>query len=495
LDDLIQRVAAMEDGPSTGRLAALVTEYAEGKAALLRAMALAGEGEQQLPAMLAMAPQVYSRVLDEGWIKLSGSGSLDNFKNLQMRPEVKEILENMNRLRTPAVVSELNRFIGRYTKFFKAWALATPGYHVRNSFTNAFMMFAAGGRPKFLYEGMLEYNALHKALVSGTPFETYVNTLPLERQTLVRQAYDAMLGSGVGQTAEIGFDTAGVLTNNPWTRGNRRIGVWTESHSRFMLAYDGLQQGLDVNGATARVRKFLFDYEDISTLDVTMRSIIPFWMWSSRILPLTIQNIYMNPRPYQWYGSLRRNLEDREQTEGLPKYMREAGAFALPGTSLAATPDLGFNRTQADIAGFTDPVRLAANVNPALRVPVELLAGKSFFRNRDFAEAPVEVSGPVGRLASLLGTPIGKGQMQGGKQFVDEDLLYAITNAAPLLNTAERFLPSQEYYQQRGSTNPLLGFLGAPVRNVTPEMRSNEQRRQLAEIRKLLRSQPKPEGE
>lgn len=495
VDDLIQRVSAMEDGPATGRLASLITEYVEGKAALLRKTAIAGEGEAQIPAMLAMGPQIYKKVLDDGWVKLTGAGSLSNFNNLQMRPEVQEILTNMNRLTNPAIVAELNRFTGRYTKFFKAWALATPGYHTRNSLTNAFMMFAAGGRPKFLYEGMLEYNALHKALIEGTPFETYAMSLPLERQALVRRAYDAMLGSGVGQTAEIGFDSAGVLTNNAWTRLNRRVGIWTESHSRFMLAYDGIRQGLDVNGATARVRKFLFDYEDISTLDQYMRSIIPFWMWSSRILPLTIQNIYMNPRPYQFYNSLRRNMEDREKTEGLPAYLRQAGAFGLPGTSLAATPDLGFNRMQADVAAFTDPIRLASNVNPALRVPVELLAGKSFFRNRDFAESPVEVSGPVGRLASLLGTPVGKGTMQGGKQFVDEDLLYALTNTLPLLNTAERFIPSQEYYQQRGTTNPFLGFVGAPVRQITPEMRTSEQRRRLAEIRELLRNQPKPEGE
>lgn len=493
LDDLIGRVSKMPDGPDTDKLAGLIVDYTEGKAALLRSLAIAGEGEAQIPAMLAMGPQVYKKVLEDGWVKLSGSGSLSNFKNLQMRPEVDEILKNMNRLIEPPMVAELNRFLGRYTRFFKSWALATPGYHSRNAITNGFMMFAAGGRPKFLYEGMMEYNALHKALTSGMPFEAYVNKLPIERQAYVRRAYDAMLGSGVGQTAEIGLDSAGVLTNNPWTRANRRVGVWTESHSRFMLAYDGIRQGLDVNGATARVRKFLFDYEDISTLDMTMRSIIPFWMWSSRILPLTIQNIYMNPRPYQWYQSVRRNIEDQEATKGLPLYMREAGAFALPGTSLAATPDLGFNRTQADVAAFTQPLKFAANVNPALRVPIELLAGKSFFRNREFAETPTEVSGPVGRLASILGTPIGKGQTQGGKQYVNEDMLYAVTNALPMLNQIERFIPSQEYYQQRGSTNPLLGYIGAPVREVTPQMRTSEQKRILSEIQKLLRNQPKPQ--
>lgn len=498
VDDLVQRLNGMPDGPDTKRIASALTGYAEAKANLLREQADLTELQVMAKNGSMFAPgshMVFSRVLDEGWVQLTGSGSLASFKNLQMRPEVAEIFGNMGRMRDPAFVKMMNAWVGPYTRFFKAWALSTPGYHVRNALTNAFMMIAAGGRIKYLNEGMREYNSLYKALKSGTSIENYLASLPVERRQFVGRAYEAMLGSGVGQTEEIAFDSAGALTNNPWTRGNRRAGVWLEQHSRFMLSYDGIRQGLDVNGATARTRKFLFDYEDVSTLDTYMRSIIPFWMWTSRNFPLTIQNIYMNPRAYQWYGSLRRNLEDEEKTAGLPLYMRESGNFALPGTTLAATPDLGFNRQQADVAMLADPTRFAANVNPALRIPVELLAGKSFFRNREFAEAPVEVSGPVGRLASVLGMPLGKGQIQGGRQYVDENLLYALTNAVPLLNTAERFIPSQEYYQQRGSTNPLLGFLGAPVRQVTPEMTTNEQKRRLAEIQKLLRSQPQPEGQ
>jgi hypothetical protein len=365
---------------------------------------------------------------------------------------------------------------------------------VRNSVTNAFMLVAAGGRPQFLAEGMREYNSLYNALKKGTNIDTYLAQLPDSRRATVSDAYRAMMGSGVGQSEEIAFDTAGVLTNNPITRTNRRVGAWVEQHSRFMLAYDGIRQGLDVNGATARTRKFLFDYEDVSNMDAVMRSIIPFWMWTSRNLPLTIQNIYMNPRPYQWYQSVRRNIEDQEKTEGLPLYMREAGGFALAGTDFAATPDLGFNRLQADVNMLTDPTRFAANVNPLLRVPVEtMVAGKSFFRNRDFQKSPIPVEGPVGTLASMLGQPIGAGSSVGGQRFVDEKLLYALGNLVPTLNQVERFIPSQEYYQQRGSTNPLLGYLGAPVREVTPQMRASEQRRIVAELQKLMAAQPKVE--
>lgn len=499
LNSLIQRLSSMPEGPSTDKIAGVLTGYLEAKANLLRKEA--DLSELQIAAkngqMFSAGDHVmFERLLSDGWERLTGSGALRGFKTVEMRPEVAEILTNMGRLTTPVFVKQMRAWFGPYTRFFKAWALATPGYHVRNAGTNAFMMVAAGAKPAYLSEGMREYNGLYKALKEPSMnVETYLASLPAERRTLVSQAYQAMLGSGVGQSEEIAFDTANVLTNNAWTRLNRKVGVWTEQHSRFMLAYDGIRQGLDVNGSQARVRKFLFDYEDVSVLDEVMRTIIPFWMWTSRNLPLTVQNIYMNPKPYQWYESVRRNLEDREKTEGLPLYMREAGAFALPGTSLAATPDLGFNRMQADVRMLTEPTRFASNVNPALRVPFELLAGKSFFRNREFAETPVEVSGPVGRLASLLGMPIGEGSMEGGKQYVNEALLYGLTNTVPILNTAERFIPSQEYYQQRGSTNPVLGIIGAPVREVTPQMTASEQRRRLQAIQALLRSQPRPEGQ
>lgn len=500
VSDMLNRLNAMEDGPDTRRLASVLTGYLESKANLMRVTAI-DRAAADMDIMIRSGRVfsegdhvIFKQVMDEGWQKLTGSGALSTFENLQMRPEVAEILTNMGRLRDPAFVKSMRVWFGPYTRFFKAWALSTPGYHVRNSLTNAFMLVAAGGRPQFLAEGMREYNSLYNALKKGTNIDTYLAQLPDSRRATVSNAYRAMMGSGVGQSEEIAFDTAGVLTNNPITRANRRVGAWVEQHSRFMLAYDGIRQGLDVNGATARTRKFLFDYEDVSNLDAVMRSIIPFWMWTSRNLPLTIQNIYMNPRPYQWYQSVRRNIEDQEKTEGLPLYMREAGGFALAGTDFAATPDLGFNRLQADVNMLTDPTRFAANVNPLLRVPVEtMVANKSFFRNRDFQKSPIPVEGPVGTLASMLGQPIGAGSSVGGQRFVDEKLLYALGNLVPTLNQVERFIPSQEYYQQRGSTNPLLGYLGAPVREVTPQMRASEQRRIIAELQKLMAAQPKVE--
>jgi len=497
----LRSLPADVQGKDVDRVYAVWTKYLEARAAVLLSKddwAQAVQLEKLGAAgVLNSDNMVWSRVLDEGFVELEGRvrGS-QGFQNLQVRPEALEILTNLGRVRDGAFVRQMRRFMGPYTNFFKAWALATPGFHVRNSITNGYMLIAAGGNPVYLSEGMQEFNALRKFMMQNKPVGEYLNTIgDIAKRKRVSDAYKAMIGSGVGQSQEFLFDTAGKATNNPITRQSRRAGVWIEGHSRFMLAYDGLMQGLDVPAATARVRKFLFDYEDMSKLDSYMRQIIPFWTWTSRNVPLTITNIYMNPRPYQIYQSFKRNVQDEEKTKSLPLYMREAGGFALPGTNLAASPELGFNRLQADVSMMSDPLRVAANVNPLLRVPVETaLAGKSFFRNREFQKTPIPVEGPVGTLASLLGTPVGMGQSVGGQRYVDEKLLYGLSNMIPTLNQVERFVPSQEYYKQRGSMNPWLGILGSPVKEVTPSMLTGEQKRRMAEIRKLLESQPKPQG-
>lgn len=485
------------DRGSADRLASTWTKYLEGRSAMLLsrdewnyALSLEKMGAD---GIMNSSNTVWTKIFDDGFVAISGSGSGRGFQNLQMRPEVGEFLSGMGRIRDKGFVLEMRRWMNPYTKFFKAWALATPGFHVRNALTNGFMMVAAGGDLRYLAEGMREYNAMYNFLKTGL-FSDYIETIadPVRRR-LIEDSYKAMHGSGVGQVEEIAFDEAGKLTNNFVTRWSKKKGTALEQHSRFMLAYDGLKQGYGVDGATARVRRFLFDYEDMSQLDVRMRQIIPFWTWTSRNFPLTVQNVVLNPRPYQIYNSMKRNIQDEEKTSLLPQYMREAGGFALPGGGAAVTPELGFNRLQADLSMLSDPKRFAANVNPLLRIPVETqLADKSFFRDRPFEKAPVPTDGPVGTLAALLGQPLGLSQSVGDQRYVNEKLLYALTNALPMLNTAERFIPTQEYYQQRGNANPLLGFLGSPIRQVTPQMRTSEMNRRYAELQKLLQSQPQP---
>jgi len=226
-----------------------------------------------------------------------------------------------------------------------------------------------------------------------------------------------------------------------------------------------------------------------------MRQIVPFWTWTSRNLPLQLVNIWANPRPYRIYTSFKNNLEDRESGtyDLMPQWMKEAGAIALPGTSLALTPDLPFTRLQQDIEMLRDPKRLASNVNPLLRVPLEVgLSDKALYSNRPFeGGVRTPVQGPVGTLASYLAQPFGLGTTgPQGERLISDKAFYALRNLVPLLNQAERLIPSVPEYKERGVTNPFLGYIGAPVRQITPQMQESELRRRIAELAKIRRELP-----
>ena len=429
------------------------------------------------------------KMFDEGFVQLSRF-----YPDVAVKKELAEIVQNVHRAQDPIVAKELSKFLTKYTQFFKGYATLSPGFHIRNTMSNGFMLFAAGSRPQFLADGLQWSKSWTSASARGVSFDAWIKTVPQSKREIVRTAMMAAAASGGGLTDDALKE--GALWG---TKTSRKIGQWLEQHSRFLLAYDSVMSGMDMNMAAARVRRFLIDYENVSSADMVLRQIIPFWMWTSRNLPMQIQNIWMNPKAYQIYGAIKRNLEDDEENQiAVPVWMREMGAFRLPfGKNLYATPDFGFNRLNQDIEQLRDPVRFASNLNPLLRLPIELMGDRQLYSGRPFSDQPVEVQGGVSSVIQPVLEALGYGETgPTGRKFVDDKAYYALRSLIPTLSQAERLIPSTPSYQQRGIANPLLGYLGAPVRQVTPQMSASEVARMQAQLREIAaRGKTLMEGE
>lgn len=431
---------------------------------------------------------IFVSKLEEGMVEFN-----KQFPNLQADPRIMEIFENAHRLRDPQFARAMQRFLGPYTKFFKAWAVATPGFHIRNSISNGFMLIAAGGNPERLRRGLAAFRALEAEIKNGGSIETYLAKLSPDEKIRVEGAYFAMMGSGGGLMSDVDLSVGSRLYANKFTKKMQGWGIKADQHARFMLAYDGIDSGMDALTATARVKRFMVDYEDTSTLDAYLRQIVPFWMWTSRNLPLQMQNIFLNPRPYRWYSSFSNNLRDEDETAKLPKYMREVGAFALPGGKTMITPDLPFSRIGQQIEQLQSPTRLAADVNPAIRVPLEVLfADKKFYSDIPFKEGLQPTGGPLSlsNLASYIAQPLGQGGTRSdGTRGVTDKAFYTLMNTIPLAGQFERLIPSTETYQARPISQRLLQYGGIPARPITEKMKQQELERRLYEISKMRRSQ------
>lgn len=394
-----------------------------------------------------------------------------------------ELSVNLNRLSKPEFVRGLTPFLTKYTSFFKAYAVSSPGFVVRNTMGNTFMLFGAGANLKSMTEGLELYKLWRRAAATGDEAK-WLASLPASRRNLVETAVAAMDASGYGRGMEAvqAFNPKRKwLVDNRWVNTFRKANEVSEGSARFILAWDSVRKGADFDAATARVKRYLFDYEATSAGDEIMRSIVPFWFWMSRNLPMQIVNQYENPRAYLIYQKAMKSVAQDDDDEMVPSWLKEQGGIKV-GANTYLAPDLGFNRISQQFNELKDPKRLLSYVNPALRVPVELLGERRFYNDVPFStrgEQPMggPASGAVSALASILGQ---EKRTREGEMGVDPKLNYALMNLLPPLAQTERLLPATDLYKgkQGGS---ILSYFGVPLKKVTPEMREAEQRRRQIE--------------
>lgn len=366
------------------------------------------------------------RLLKQGFATLNEK----YYPELQATEEFAALWNNASRAADPEWIRKLALYIGPYTKAWKAFAVLSPGFHVRNGIGNAVTFTVAGGNIDNLIRITPIYASWAKAKKAGVKWEVWLRSQPPELVPQLEVARLGALGSGGGIFTETFKEATGgsKIYDNWLTRKNYAIGQAADNYIRFALAFDTAVKGGDVGLAQARVKRFFFDYEDLSNLDKVMRQIIPFWLWTTRNMTMQIQNMWLNPRPYLIYESLKRNFRDKERPD--PPFVRELGGFKLPfGEGLFLMPDVGFNRLENDIKMFYDPKAFLNKANPLIKIPAEQIMGET-----TFTEKPLTTT--------------------------EERVLAALRATAPPVGQAERLFANEGLSQ----LNAWLGYLGSPVR-------------------------------
>ncbi len=374
------------------------------------------------------ASTIVQQTLRDGWVRLS-----EYFPNIAVTKEFKELWDNAKYLEDPRVIKELTRYIGGFTKFHKAYATLTPGFHIRNIIGNSFQYILAGGKIENLKPASKIYFDWISAYKKGSTWEEFVGGLDEVDRVAADTARNAMLGSGGGIYGDLFHEVirGNKVYDNRVTRFSRKYGQMSDNMSRFILGFDSAKQGMDAGTATARVRKFYFDYEDLSQADRLMKQFIPFWIWSSRNLPLQLENMWLNPKPYAIYNSFVRNIRDKEaeEYEPLPSFLQEVEAFQLPGVGAYAAPDLNFTRIQQQLSQLANPKKFGTNLNPVFRLPVEQVIGQNLYNDK-------AIESTQDRLVNLL-----------------QGLVVPVATGDRLLNS-----------YGDAKINAWLGFFGSPIR-------------------------------
>ena len=448
----------------------LYSEYEAGLASLpAEAQTVAATRQFLKDAKQAKVTPIVQMELKRGFTEL---GQKLMGEDVAIRSAVAEAFERVH------VAVDDNMFwraVDSFTSVFKTYATMTPGFHLRNGMSAAFMNVVNGVRA----ENMLNGAKLWKAYRQDAQGDWW-KALPEEWQSLAPEAVRAVHATGSGgqfSTVELAHDAlqergrgqrfADRLTDWKLPQTSRALGEWVEGPARVSMALDVLRNGGDYNSAVAAIKRVHFDYSDVSAMDRQMKRLIPFWTFFSRNLPLQVQSMWLQPKRYAQYNSLVRNVQGGDEDTVLPLSVTEAGGFGL-SDDWALAPDLPQTRLFAEAERLGDPVRMLANANPLVKVPLEYWTGQDLYSG--YQMDGYEEADSWKQLLHMLGagetTPA-------GAEVIDERIPNALLDLLPTLSQANRLGGVGDYYDDR-QIQSVLNFLGIPVRQLTDDVKQRE---------------------
>jgi hypothetical protein len=420
--------------------------------------------------------------IKEGWGAIESLG-------VQMPDELRNMM--FGRIEKLADIKEFNKFLDsyfRYQRFFKVTAMLTPGFIVRNAMTAAFNNYVAGVTTRETAEGIaFSQNALKHGSAKA------LKMVPDAERKLYEEAFQVVMATGGGQTADDFFYPIASTKGQRWLN-SRIVSKWrgrneqVEMAARMSLALSSLRKDLGFDGAVAQVARYHFDYTDLSRLDEIAKTVIPFWTFASRNIPLQIVNQIARPGLYRAYDSLERNFAPEEGLVMAP-WMQANRPISAPGGRVFM-PDLPFIDMENQIRMFADPMRLVSQFNPAVKLPIELMGNRQLGLDIPFSEKPYPVRGPFDYPSAIAGSLFGQTtQTAEGDWVTSSKAGYALPSLLPTLAQLQRLLPQaggKETYVERQPYSALSALTGIPLRGISEQEQANELIRRQFALRDLL---------
>ena len=344
-------------------------------------------------------------VAEEGWSALTQLGVQMPTDLLERwRPALKK-LEGDEEWKT------FIKALGRQQGYWKKYVTNTMGFLVRNGYSGTFMNYVDGVSADHLLEGakwagvqgpVLRGEANWKK--SGKSYSDWMERAGID-------VNDPAAVEEANMVMEIVYATSrGVSTDNAmpvvnrwrvtkfldknkqtakWRLGdNPYLNLFTTKNDfveralRIPMALDSIRQGHTFDEAVARISRVHFDYGDLSRLDEAAKTVIPFWIWTSRNVPLQITQIMTRPKGYYQYEKLQNNFPlaiddpNTPEDEGMvvPKWISDYRPLQV-GLGSVLRPDLPHQRMRNQLESLLTP-KVAGNLTPVLRVPIELFWAK-----------------------------------------------------------------------------------------------------------------------
>ena len=450
----------------------------------------------------ADAQQGLANAVLDGWTGIS--------RSTQVPDQLHEVMALLTKATGPDQLPGIFRYFDKLTNLFKSWAIASPGFVMRNGIGGMFNNYLIGVDAGRYWEFMKADRAFMRTLNRTGDVEKALTAVPgrlnkqyrLLHSSGVLSETDRISDAAFGLTKSLGQgtetrDAFGWLGNNKITRGVYDANSRMERVLRGAAGMDAAAKTGTLDGIYESVFKAHFDYADLNRFEVNwMKRVSPFYTWTRKNLPLQMEMLFKNPKAYNRYNIFKKNIESVTPEEDLvPSWMRDRLNIRLPFTNkdgqMYILPDLPFTSLNM----FTNADELAGQINPVLKTPVEMLMDRKLYfgRSAPFTEGYVQMPDVLTKtgIAHVMAAAGLAERDKNGNFMTRDKTLYAAEQFLPFFGRMRRLLPSEKKYDERAATTWLNFLFGTGLRTNTMTDKSSElyfRQRSVDQIAKDLNS-------
>ncbi|MCK9444981.1 MAG: hypothetical protein M0Q14_10705 [Tissierellaceae bacterium] len=300
-----------------------------------------------------------------------------------------------------------------------------------------------------------------------------LNTFMARAETprAIKEALDIAQGQNILQSTVSAYEQ----TMRKWTENSNN---W----ARFAGYLHQLEEGKSFVSAAAQVKKFYFDYFDLTPFErKVMRRLVPFYTWTRKNIPMELEALFTRPKDF---ANVQRAIDAIEgiggEKEEMPDWAQRVGLVKLGDTGKYINPNLPYQDLGRLPVDKKNIANLLASLNPLIRGPIEYATNVEWYSGKPIERyAGEEQDMPfIGALMRLLGAEdVPQVQRRG---------LGYLLNQLPMLRNIDTVLNPENTRQM----SRLGSMVGLPSHFDEEQLRRSEvyeENRRLNELIRLLK--------
>lgn len=321
---------------------------------------------------------------------------IEGLKDFIFDDQVADAMEVTNKAYTAtgAVKDMLDTF-DKVQNLFKASAtFVNPAFHTRNYVSNMWQLHLAGVKnPEAHAKGIEIASLAFRAKRAGKPITDLMSASDAK---LFKEMVESEGLLKVGPFS-VDIDTPTFKWTDDILELPGDIGELVESTAKIALYFDRKSKGFTSRAAARDVRKFLFDYSDLSSAErEVFKRVMPFYTWTRKNLPLQVSMLIQDPTKFNVIEKAKRAVESMTDGEPLdekylPGWLKDGYAIYLGEGENGLQ---NFFKAEGyipaiDIGRIGKPgATIMQNISPLFKTPVEIALNYDTFTKREIKEYP-----------------------------------------------------------------------------------------------------------